>query len=295
MEEFILFSVDDLDEIIKLFASRKGVKDLVENYERFLNVNYSKHIEPFHNRLQNNPESARAEAVVFSFLTENHADVQLEEDLVKGGVDFRCKIDKTEFVVEVTHLDSESVTHASGLPDEIPQTGSGRHYSMITPLLRKKASDKASQMCKYNCPRILVITSEHPHASTVLDVRAASDLLTSETKVAISDTPSEALDLITGLEDSVFFRLKNGKLESCRQSISAILLFSISGVSAFAVGLLHPDPAYKFPLKLLSSLPFVRMKEWPPENGRIWTEWQNQETQKLRCYRFWYDERFRNT
>ena len=288
-----MFSADDLDDIIKLFASQEGVKDLVENYKCFLSVNHSKHIKPFHNRLQNNPESARAEAVVFSFLVDNHADVQLEEDLAKGGVDFRCKINRTEFVVEVTHLDSESVTHASGLPDEIPKTGSGRHYSMITPLLRKKASDKASQMSEYNCPRILVITSEHPHASTVLDVRAASDLLTSETKIAISDTPSGELDLITGLEDSVFFRLKNGELESCRQSISAILLFSISGVSAFTVGLLHPDPAYKFSPQLLSSVPFVGVKEWPPENSRIWSEWQNQETRELRCHRFWYDERFR--
>ena len=43
---------------------------------------------------------------------------------------------------------------------------------MITPLLRKKASHKAYQMSEYDCPRILIITSEHSHASTVLDIRA---------------------------------------------------------------------------------------------------------------------------
>ncbi len=283
----------DLDDIIKLFASQTKLKDLVENYKHFLNVHHPEHITSFQRRFHAKPESARAEVIVFFFLNENLDDVRLEEDSIKGGVDFRGKTDSIEFVVEVTSLNSESVTRVSGLPDEMPETGSGRYYSMITPLLRKKASNKAFQMSEYNCPRILVITSEHPHASSVLDCRAASNLLTGETKIAISNMPRAKLDLATELEDSVFFRSKNGKLESCRRSISAILLCSISGASAFLVGLLHPDPTCKFPPQLLSSVPFIGLKEWPPENSRIWTEWNNRETQDLRCYRFWYDERFR--
>ena len=263
-----MFSENDLNDIIKCFASQIEVKDLVDGYERFLNVNHPKHIKPFHKRFHNQPESARAEAVVFSFLKEILDDVQIEESLVEGGVDFRCKTDSTEFVVEVTCLDSESVTRASGLPDEMPETGSARFYSMITPRLRQKASNKACQMSGHNCPRILVITSEHRHASTVLDCRAASDLLTDETKVAIPATQSGELDLITELRGSVFFRLKNGKLEPCRRSISAILLFCVSVDSAFVVGLLHPDPACKFSPELLSSVPFIKVKEWPPENGK---------------------------
>ncbi len=282
-------SENNLEDIIKLLESRIEVKDLVECYKHFLSENHPEHIKRFTERFQNKPENIRSEAVVFSFLKENTDDVKLEEDLEKGGVDFRCKTDSTEFVVEVTGLKSESVTRASGLPNEIPKTGSGGFYSMITPLLRQKASQKASQMSGYDkCPRVLTITSDHPHASTVLDCRAASDLLTGETSIAIPCT-----DLITLLKDSVFFRLKNGKLKSCRQSISAILLFTISGASAFVVGLLHPDPANKFPPELLSLVPFIVVKEWPPENGRIRTEWKNQETQELKPYRFWYDERFR--
>lgn len=294
MEEIILVLKDDLDDIIKLLASGTKVKNLVESYRNFLNVNHSEHVKFFERRLCAEPESARAEVVIFSFLKENLDNVRLEEDSIKGGVDFRCKTDCTEFVVEVTCLVSGSVTRASRLPNnEMPETGSGGDYRMITQLLRKKASHKASQMSDYDCPRVLVITSEHSHASIVLDCRAASNLLTGETKIAISNTPSAKLDLATELEDSVFFRLKNGKLESCRRSISAILLCSISRVSAFVVGVLHPDPACKFPTQLLSSVPFVGLKEWPPESSRIWIEWQNQETQDLRCYRFWYDERFR--
>ena len=271
------------------------MEHLVENYERFLNLNHPDHIKRFHERLHDQPESARAEAVVFSFLKENTTDVKVEEHLVKGGVDFRCEKDGSEFVVEVTCLDRKSVTHASGLPDEAHKTGSGRHYSMITPLLRHKTSRKASQMSGYNCPTVLIITSEHSYASMLLGTSAASDLLTDETLIAI---PS--ISLITELKDSVFFRHtkngeKKGELESCRQSISAILLFSVSGASAFVVGLLHPDPAYKFPPQLLSSVPFIGMKEYPPKNGRIRTGWLNQNTRELRPYRFWYDKQFRDT
>lgn len=149
-----MFSEGDLDDIIKLLTSQTKVKDLVESYEHFLNVNHSEHIKPFHSRLQNKSESARAEAVVFSFLKENLNHVQLEETLVKGGVDFRCKTDKTEFVVEVTCLDAESVTRTSGLPNETPETGSGRHYSMITPLLLKKRLIK-----HLRCPNMIALVS----------------------------------------------------------------------------------------------------------------------------------------
>ena len=203
-----MFSENDLEDIIKLFTSQTKVTDLVNSYKHFLNVNHPEHIKPFHKRFHNQLESARAEAVVFSFLKEILDDVQIEESLVEGGVDFRGKTDSTEFVVEVTCLNSESVTRASGLPDEMPEPGPARFYSMITPLLRQKASNKTCQMSGHNCPRILVITSEHPHASTVLDCRAASDLLTDETKIAIPPTQSGELDLITELRESVFFRLK---------------------------------------------------------------------------------------
>ena len=261
-------------------------EDLVENYENVLNVNYPEHVKRFRKQLRAEPESARAEAVVFSFLKENTTDVKVEEHLVKGGVDFRCQKDDSEFVVEVTCLTRESVSCASGLSDEVPQPRTVGSYERIPQRLMQEAVNKASQMSGYNCPRVLIITSEHLHADLVFDSLSASYLLTGKPLIAIHSPI-----LITELKESVFFRLnKKGELESCRKSISAILLFSVTGSSASVVGLLHPDPAHKFPPQLLSSVPFIGMKEYPPENGRILTEWQNQETPEPRPYIFWYGE-----
>ncbi len=39
------------------------------------------------------------------------------------------------------------------------------------------------------------------------------------------------------------------------------------------IGLLHPDPVHKFPIKFLPLIPFVRLKKWPPQNNRIGIEW----------------------
>ena len=299
-----MFSTDDLTDtekniidkdirtICQLLAAKTQVPELVDNYKRFLDVNYPNHVKPFSTRLGDQPESARAEAAVYSFFEANHLDVQVEEDIVKGGVDFRCKTDKAEFVAEVTCLEAESVTRESGVPNEPSEDGSGYYYNMITPLLRRKASEKASQMSGYSCPRLLVITCEHNEAVGLLDMSGAEFLLTSESKIAIPSNPGEDIDLVTDLKQSAFFRVKNGKLESCRQSISAILLFTISAVNAFVVGILHPDPVYKFPIELLSSVPFLRLKKWPPENDRIEVESVNH---KWKLERFWYDKDLRYT
>jgi hypothetical protein len=50
-------------------------------------------------------------------------------------------------------------------------------------------------------------------------------------------------------------------------------LLSIFADKSLVVGILHPDPIYEFPIKLVPSVPFLRMKEWPPKNGIIETAW----------------------
>jgi len=62
-------------------------------------------------------------------------------------------------------------------------------------------------------------------------------------------------------------------LESCRRSISAILLISIYSDKALIIGILHPDPEIEFAMDLLPTVPFLRMRKWPPENNLIETEW----------------------
>ena len=288
---------DVLVDIIRLVGAKTKVHDLVESYKSFLRANYPEHVKPYGTRLNNQPEGATAEAVVYAFLEANLDDVQVAEKMDVGGVDFKCKVGDAEFVAEVTCLDAEAVASQSGLQRKPGRAGT---FRMITNLLRTKASGKAEQLANHNCPRILVITCQHPGSEVVLGIRGAEYLLTSNTKIAfdIGKDPGKVY-LQTELDDSVFFRLENGHVESCRRSISAILLISLSGVSAFVTGILHPDPIYKFPIEYLPTVPFVRLQKWPLENNKIQTEWVTHKPPKQKFLkgkpdRFWYDENLRS-
>ena len=253
--------------------------DLINRYQSYLDTECPDRIKSYHKLLNTQPASAKAEAVSFSFFDTKVDEVRIEETSESGGVDFRCKIDNSDFVVEVTHLEAEAVVRESGVKNEFPTKSSVGSHGWITPLLRKKVSSKASQMSGYNCPRILVITSDHQDAMSLMSSRIAAEfLLTSDTKISIPDPrldPKPSLGLETSLEESVFFRFQKGtdKLEPCRESISAILLCAIYEYDTRIVGLLHPVPNHEFPIQYLPSIPFVRVKEFPFENNSIHTEW----------------------
>ena len=255
------------------------IMDLVDNYKDFLDDKHPTRVKSYRALLKHDPASARAEAVMFHFFKANLDHVQVKEDPKIGGVDFRCETGSTEFVVEVTSLDAEAVARESGLKNEISENRSSGSYCLITGLLRRKASGKASQMSGYDCPRILAITCEHINANHLLSSRIAAEFfLTSNTKITIPNpcaNPKPGVGLETDLENSAFFRFneKTTQLESCRRSISAILLCGVSNYQTLIVGVLHPDPVHKFPIEFLPSLPFVKLKKWPPENSKIGTEW----------------------
>ena len=251
-----------------------SISELIESYKLFLEVKYPNHFKSYCGRLKNHPESARSEAITFSILRSIFNNVLIAEDISTGGADFLCKIDGSEFISEVTCLESDAVAAQSGWKNEVPQNGSAGSFSMITHMLRTKASGKAGQLSGHNFPRILVITSEHIAADVLLGPHGAETFFTSDTLIEVPvGKPIENVNLVTDLKNSVFFRYKDGSIESCRKSISAILLLSIFADKSLVVGILHPDPEFKFPIKLLPSVPFLRIKEWPPRNGIIETEW----------------------
>ncbi len=248
--------------------------EIIESYKLFLEVKYPHHFQSYCRRLKNQPESAKAEAVTFSILRSIFDNVQIAEDISTGGADFLCKTNGTEFISEVTCLEAESVAIQSGWKNEVPESGSAGSFGMITQMLRTKASNKAGQLSGHTFPRILVITCEHIAADVLLGPHGAETFLTSDTQIEVPiDKPIENINVVTDLGNSVFFRYKNGSIESCRRSISAILLLSIFADKTLVVGILHPDPVYKFPIRLLPSVPFLRIKEWPPQNSIIEIEW----------------------
>ena len=237
----------------------RTVDNLLDEYKHFLDTNQPEHSNSFHQRCNNQPEAARAEAVVFSFFEWNRYDIRVEETGSEGSVDFRAQKDDTEFVVEVTSILRETFTEHSGIPERII---SGKGYSVdpyrVPHLIRSEVSGKAKQMSGYDCPRILVITCEHPEYADFLHEKEAfgpAMLLTSPPKLEIPSGNN-----ITDLADSLFFRFENGSIVFCRESISAVLLFYIhERIRSEIVGLLHPKPAYHFSIELLPSVPFVEV------------------------------------
>ena len=284
-----------IDDVIKILAATTKVKDLVDNYKTFLENEHSNHVKSYRDRLRNHPASARAEAVTFHFFRSSLDEVRVNEVPNKGGVDFLCKMGPSEFIAEITCLESKSVTRKSGLKNEPTKNPSVEAFSPITRKLCDTVCRKASQMSGYESPGILVIACEHPKADLLFDFFGAQRLLVGDVKIGFSiPNKGKGVNSITELENSCFLRLNQG-WELSNHSISSILLFYISEVSAFVLGILHPDPVHKFPPQLLPSIPFVRLKQWPPEGDSIGIEWVKYEKTELVAiskpeqHIFWYD------
>jgi len=211
---------------------------------------------------------------MFSLLRNIVDKIALAEDVSTGGVNFLCISDQSQFVIEVTCLEAEAVATQSVWPNKIAEDGTAGWFRMITHMLRTKISSKTAQLSGYDMPRLLAIMSQHIAADILLGPHGAEALLTSDTKIEVPiGKPIDKVGIATDLKDSVFFRFKNGFIEACKQSISAILLVSIFADKSLVVGVLHPDPQYQFPITLLPSVPFLRLKEWPPETNSLETEW----------------------
>jgi hypothetical protein len=253
------------------------ISNVIESYKTFLMVKYPSHHTLFCNRLCNKPESAKAEAVLFSLLRTAVDDVAVAEDVVTGGADFLCSKDDAKFIVEVTSLAGEAVAGQSGWPNGVPEDSTAGSFGLITHMLRTRASEKVPQLAGYEMPRVLAISCEHVASDVLLGPLGAEAFLTSDTKIAVplytDEASNKGIHLTTDLKNSVFFRFNNGLVEPCRQSISVVLLVSIFADKALVVGILHPVPQHAFSIRLLPTVPFLRMKKWPPEGRGIETEW----------------------
>ena len=241
---------------IEITEGMKTVYDLLGEYKDFLDG--TDRLESFEDLCCAEPEAARAEAVAYSFFKSHGYNIQVEETPNEGGVDFRVQAETTGFVVEVTSIWREIYTKHSGMSERIISGRSGSVSPYKVPhLIRSEVSGKAKQMSGYGCPRILVITCEHPEYAIFLDKKepfGPAGLLTSPPKISIPSGNN-----VTELEDSLFFKFGEDRIVFCRESISAVLLFCISKYYAKAVGLLHPRPAHTFSIEHLPLMPFVEV------------------------------------
>lgn len=251
-----------------------SVTEVLESYKTYLEVKYPSHLEELKKREKGNLNGARFEAAMFSMARSYNLNPKISEIIGEGGVDFLCNFNSSSFILEVIHLNTESIEKQTGISNK-PVSGEGGSFSMITHVLRRKAGNKAGQVANYNMPRMLCIGSSHVASTILLGKQAAEWLLTSETKFSVPvGVPNAKSQLITNLDNSVFFRFnEKGLMEPCRQSISAILLAVLDSDSCLLLGVLHPQPSHFFDISCLPDVPFVQVANWPCLNGQIMTEW----------------------
>ena len=138
--------------------------NVVAGYSLWLEVRFHAHFIAFKVRLKSEREAAEAEALVFAMLRCMNLRPEPSEDVSTGGVDFRCEPKgKDRFFVEVTSIPRETVTQRSGLPHDGEHIGG---FSMLTSVLRAKATRKAAQMGNLDGARMLAVVANHRNADT---------------------------------------------------------------------------------------------------------------------------------
>jgi hypothetical protein len=252
------------------------INEIVAAYQKHLEQNYNFQYQKSFNDLlyKNNEEAAISEAIVFNWLCQNNFNPQIQEDKSKGGADFICNYSRHyKFVVEVTCLGREELTKATGL-----HINPGQYSSPKTPveMFRRRVSSKAAQLASYEMPRVLVITSLHDGANFLFRSDAAVEYLVSKYEFITSlDINDINIHLTTDLQEAIFTRPSDNssEIEYCRESISAILLISISGNQLFVSGILHPKPSYPLNFRIFPKIPFLTIKGNVTRIKEIVTEW----------------------
>ncbi len=254
--------------------------EVIKYYWCYLSRNkeYATHFEQFKKRYNSDKKSAEAEAVVFSLFRAEKLKPEIFEDPSTGGPDFICNPSSEEsFLLEVTSLDSASVSKKSDLP--LTMSGAGRGaFGLITDKLLSAVKSKTKQLSGRGLPGVLVITSAYDFSGLLLDRMSAECLMTSAPQFnePLNGGPDY---MTTDLRNAVFCRpgLFNASGEQmflpCRKSVSAILLIQIYPSCTRIVGLLHPEPAIPFNPNWFPKVPYLRFRQWPLAANNIDTEW----------------------
>jgi hypothetical protein len=284
---FVLWKANGNEDFDFLPSGAVLRHDLIEPHRAFLRTNYPKALEQFEALLKYQPESAIAEAAVFSLLNQAQLNPEPAENPKTGGADFICKPrGRDKFAVEVTTMHSTSVETKTGIPQD-SEEGDGGAYSMITFEQARKVQDKCDQMEKqdYKMPVVVVLCTLHEHAQGAFRSLAVEFLQTSVPRIVTSFNLKEPARQETGLEDSIFIETKSGKLIPRCKNISAVLLLHIGESISSAIGILHFQPNFPFDIKNLPSVPFNRIV-WPVVGGKIKTEWVAGSTRPVDFWHF---------
>ena len=251
--------------------------EISQAYALFLEVSHPENLKLFRDRLKADPDAAKAEAAVFSWLRSARLAPAINEHPSLGGMDFVCDPEAMEpFLLEVTSLSKQATAARSGWPDELTEGAAA--FSMVTPQISRAMQKKIPQLASGpdGVARVLAICLAHSGSSALLGTMAAEWVVTStpviSTALPREGGPMEAPQLVTNLKQSAFFCIKEGSIVPVRQDISAILLIGVFERQLEIVGMLHPAPKTRFAYQVLGEVPFLRV-EWPISGPNINTEW----------------------
>jgi hypothetical protein len=246
---------------------------LVQAYQAYLQVRAPDQYRLFQDRLRSNPDGAKAEAAVFSWLRFEKLTPSINEKPGQTGADFLCTpFGGQPFIVEVTSLNSVSTTTHSHLFDKGMLDGVAGHFSMITPQLVAKADSKTRQLATAatGSAGVLAICLLHRGAPILLSTLAAKWLLLSDPRIEVPITatgePGETAGVVYDFKYSVFLESRDSTIVPVRQSISAILFISVFDRHNEIVGLLHPNPVTALNHRIFPKVPFLRLL-WPITNS----------------------------
>ena len=256
-----------------------NVEQVFDSYCEYLALTFgnpSAQLKRFIDRFKADPEPPRAEAVVFTWLSNIGMNPQLNEDPARGGMDSLCSPPSgNRFFVEVTSISAKALAADTGLPVTLGHLRGGA-FGIPTPLLQERIKKKMEQMSNAQLPRVLAICSEHPMVDVVFGATAAQYLFTSTPLITVPlDTSIQAYEATT-LQNSAFFKpdeQRPGVIVPARQAASAVLLVPILVHGIRPVGLLHPQPAIPLPLDDWYQTPFIKVRDWPIKDGKLSVEW----------------------
>jgi len=256
-----------------------NVEQVFDSYCEYLAYrfgNTSQQLKSIVDRHEASPEPPRAEAVIFTWLSNTRMNPDVNEDPSTGGIDFLCRpSDGHEFFAEVHCVGTEALAADTGLPTKLEHLGGGA-FGMPTELLQSRIKKKMEQLANAEFPRVLIITSEHPMAHLVFGPESAKHLFLSTPRVMIPFDPTKPEKEIVDLKNSAFFKpdlLNPGGVRPARQAASAVILVSIAPAEIRPIGLLHPEPAKPLRLDVWYETPFMQLQNWPITNGRLGIEW----------------------
>ena len=256
-------------------------RDAIVAYRKWLERQSTLPCERFIQRLDSaqepRVEGALGEALAWNWLQPRSSAIRLNEDQVRGGVDFACASDGRAYYVEVSTLTTEIVTKETGLP-ELPSAGA-KSYRPATRAVMRKVQGKAEQAAGLDKPYLLFIPILHIQASAItLSTAHLEQVLVGSTGVGGAfDRAAGAvvggLHSVAMLDYPCFFR--PGTVEPIRRHMSAVLVggFGLVPPDCTVGGVLHPDPLRPFDRACLPDACFGRLDPWPPAD-RLRIVWE---------------------